>query len=189
MCQCVTAAVRRQHDIDYGSSKRFYVADNARTALIEYEYDGLACSGERLDHIALIFRETQVCQIAWCLTVCVLTYAGNDDIGCSGRSCQCAEVWVVKNLLVVFAVIVILQCCVEHHVLAAILCTEGFENGVRLYERTALRSLALRCCSDYIADYLVDVLTLPCVGPSAVERTQAVGIRSCHKYLLAVGKW
>ena len=91
----------------------------------------------------------------------------------------------MENLFVVFAVIVILQCGVEHDVLAAILCTEGFEYGVWLYERAALRRLALRCCGNYIADYLVDALALPCVGPSAVERTQAVGIRSCHKYLLA----
>lgn len=51
--QRIAAEVAREHDVDDPLGERFDVGNDARTAFVEHEYDGLAGGGEGLDYVAL----------------------------------------------------------------------------------------------------------------------------------------
>ena len=71
--ECVTTIVAWDEDIHDCLGQRLDVSDETRTTFVEYEDDGLASLGEFLHELTLVLGEPEVCEVAWCLGIRVLT--------------------------------------------------------------------------------------------------------------------
>ena len=72
--------------------QRFNVGNQARTAFVQHEDDGLARLGQSLHQIALVLRQPQVCQVTRRLGIGILTDGSNDDVTRLGSLLQAAAV-------------------------------------------------------------------------------------------------
>ena len=152
--QGFTAVIGRKHDVHHSLGQRLNVSDQAGTAFIEDEDNGLAGSGQGLHQLLLVGRQVQVIHVAGGLTVGVLPYAGNDDIGLRGSRHGLGNAGSVFGLPVVSRQV--LDTGLIVHV-AGEAPLEGFQDGIELGDEIVGRSL-------------------PGVTPTAIERAEAVGI-------------
>ena len=159
-CQGVAAIVGRQHNVHHGGGQRLDVTDQARTAFVEDEHDGLARGGQFAHQLLLVVRQVQVVHIAGGLAVGVLTHAAHNDVGAAGGFHRQGDVDGQVPLPVELVV---------HHAgypfhLSGETVEQGLEDGVVLRDEVIGRSL-------------------PGIAPAAVQRAQAVGVGAADQDL------
>ena len=167
--ECVAPIVAWDEDIHDSLGQRLDVGDEARTTFVEYEDDGLTSLGEFLHELTLVLGEPEVCEVAWCLGIRVLTDGCDDDISLSSCCYSLVNLWFI--LIVVGTVFIIGHTLFEDDVLLAVFVAECFVDGVVfLREVFGLR-------------------TLPSVAPATVQTAHLVGIRTREQDFLSLGEW
>ena len=147
------AKVGRKHHVHHGSGQRLNVANQARTALVENQHDGLAGSSQGFYQLLLVGRQVEVVHIAGRLAIGVFAHAANDDVHVTGGVLGLLDV----DGKVFLPVIVIIHHARDPGHLARITVEQGLEDGL------VLRHVGIG-------------IALPGVAPAAVERTQGVGV-------------
>ena len=164
--QGVSAKVGRQHHIHHGGGQGLDVSNQAGTAFVEHQHDGLAGLGQFLHQLLLVGRKIEVVHVTGRLAVGILTHTGDDDIGPSGGGnslCDAGRILVLPGhgRLVI------------HH---ASLVRNVRETGLQgLYDGVVLRDKGVGT-------------SLPGIAPAAVEGTQAIGIGAGDKDLFVFGE-
>ena len=155
--QGVAAVVGRKHHVDDSLRQGFDVADDAGTALVQYEDDGLSGGREFAHEFLLVRGEVQVVHVAGGLAVGILAHAGDDDIGPAGSSDGFRDASGVLTLPVTAFIN-------DTGLIGDLVKTvpEGFQDGI------VLRGESI-------------ALALPGVGPAAVQGAEGVGVRAGHE--------
>ena len=165
VCQRITAVVARKHSIDNSLSQRLDVSNQARTTFVQHQNDGLPGLGKSLHQIELVLGEEEVRQVTRSLAVRVLTDAGNDVVGTGSGSYS--FLYLRSVFFPPVATLLISDTGFVNDIVRTEFIGEGFKNRIVL------------------ACMLIGLVTLPRVGPAAVEATHGVGIRTGNQQLLA----
>ncbi len=119
--------------------------------MVQYQDDGFAGLGKSFHQVKLILGEGKVCQITGVFAVRVLTNASHDVVGsCSG---SCSFLYLRSVFFPPVATLLIVTPASSDDILRTEFIGEGLEDGIML------------------ACMLIGLVTLPRVGPAAVEAT------------------
>ena len=163
----IAAVVARKKHVHHGGSERLDVGYDARTSLVEHEYQWLA-GGCKFTHQALLVRgKIEVGYIARSFAIAVLAYAADNHVAATG-GCD-GLVHILDDILLPVPARNVAHGFHELHVLFAETLRERLVYGVVLLVETGL------------------VTALPGVAPAAVETAHRVGVRAGHEYAAALG--
>ena len=151
--QGVGTEVGGQHYIHHCGGQRLNVANQARTALVQNQDDGLAGTGQGSHQLLLGLGKVQVVHVAGGLAIGIFAYANHHHVCTAGGGHGLANAGSILGLPV--GTLQILHAGLIAHVLETVL--QGLHDGIVLRHKRV-------------------GIALPTIAPAAVERTQGIGV-------------